>query len=133
MSGGMSPNHERFTPSSIERLRQFKIDGLSVKHADFQKSLAKHPDDFLYCDPPYANGGALYGERGDCHQGFDHEALAQILRNRDGWILSYNDCSMIRDLYEGFRFAEVSWKYGMSSNKKSNEVLILSPCLKECG
>ena len=126
MSGGMSPNHERFTPSSIERLRQFKIDGLSVKRVDFQKSLAKHADDFLYCDPPYANGGALYGERGDCHQGFDHEALAQILRKRDGWILSYNDCSLVRDLYKGFKFVEVSWKYGMSNSKKSNEVLILS-------
>ena len=130
LSGGMSPGHQRFTPSAIERLEQFKIDNLSVNKADFTESIPRHPNDVLYCDPPYANGGALYGERGDCHTDFDHEALAALLRNRDGWVLSYNDCALVRDLYQGCVFVPVKWIYGMSIDKKSNEVLILSSDLK---
>ena len=127
MSGGMSPGHPRFTPSAIERIRIFDShDLLSVKQASFETSIPKHRNDFLYCDPPYANGGALYGQRGDCHLGFDHESLSKLLSARDGWILSYNDCEIVRDLYAGFSILPASWAYGMSNDKKSNEVFILS-------
>lgn len=126
LSGGMSPGHPRFTPSAIERLRNFSINGLSVKRMDFSKSIPRHKNDFLYCDPPYANGERLYGKAGDMHEGFDHEKLAELLTNRNGWILSYNDCSLVRDLYDGFTFVTPKWMYGMSNDKKSNEVLILS-------
>ena len=134
LSGGMSPNHPRFTDSSIERIREFKSKKLlSVKKLSFEKSIAKHDKDFLYCDPPYANGGALYGERGDCHLGFDHEALATILTAREGWILSYNDCSIVRDLYAGLPILDAEWTYGMSNDKKSNEIVILSKDFKNYG
>ncbi len=133
-SGGMSPNHERFTPSSWERLRNFETSGLlSVERLTFEDSLAKHKNDFIYADPPYANGGALYGQRGDCHVGFNHESLARILTGRDGWILSYNDCSLVRDLYEGFTVIPAAWSYGMNTDKKSNEILILSKDFKNYG
>lgn len=126
MSGGMSPGHKRFTKSAIEHLKDFKIKNLSVEFSDFSKSISYHKNNFLYCDPPYANGGALYGQRGDCHADFDHIHLAKLLKNRDKWILSYNDCGLVRDLYQGFKFVETEWTYGMSNNKKSNEVIILS-------
>ena len=126
LSGGMSPNHPRFTESAIERLSDFKIDGFSVEHSDFKESIPRHENDFLYLDPPYANGGALYGNKGDCHVDFDHETLAEMLRKRHGWLLSYNDCELIRDLYKGHTFIRPEWTYGMSNNKSSNEVLILS-------
>ena len=130
LSGGMSPGHPRFTESAIDRLRQFRISGLSVEIADFTDSLPKHENDFLYCDPPYANGEALYGQRGDCHVGFDHVELANILLKREGWILSYNDCAMIRSMYQGHAFHPVEWTYGMNNDKQSNEVLILSKDLE---
>ena len=126
LSGGMSPDHPRFTVSSIERLRSFTVDNFRVRRADFQKSLKKHADDFLYLDPPYANGGSLYGERGNCHTNFDHEALAEILGKRDGWILSYNDCRTVRSLYSKNKILRLKWSYGMGADKQSDEVLILS-------
>jgi DNA adenine methylase len=61
LSGGMSPNHPRFTLSAIERLRQFKIHNLKVEKADFQDSIINNPNAFLYLDPPYLNGQNLYG------------------------------------------------------------------------
>ena len=126
LSGGMSPGHPRFTPSAIERLANLRLANLSVNRADFRDSLPKHDDDFLYLDPPYANGENLYVNRGDMHKDFIHEDLAAILRRRDGWVLSYNDCDMVRDLYDGHQFATPAWTYGMSNDKTSNEVLILS-------
>ena len=130
LSGGMSPEHPRFTPSAIERLADLNLGNLSVDHADFKDSLARHKNDLLYLDPPYANGGNLYGNRGDMHDRFDHEGLADILNTRDGWVMSYNECDMVRDLYPGYRFEEPTWVYGMSNNKASNEVLILSKDIK---
>ena len=127
LSGGMSPGHPRFTKSAIERLANFKADSLTVEAADFKDSLARHAGEFLYLDPPYANGGKLYGARGDMHDGFDHEGLARILNGRDGWVLSYNDCEKARDLYREHKFVQPEWTYGMNNNvRASNEILILS-------
>lgn len=130
LSGGMSPGHPRFNESAIERLANFRQDNLTVERADFKESLSKHRDHFLYLDPPYANGGKLYGKQGDMHEDFDHEGLADILRGRGRWVLSYNDCERVRDLYPDNPFITPEWTYGMSTKKESNEVLILGD---DCG
>jgi len=129
-SGGMSPEHPRFTKSAIERLRHFKVSNFEVACADFKDVIPKHENDFLYCDPPYMNEQKLYGINGDTHKGFDHNALAELLKKRDRWLLSYNDCKDVRELYKDNQILSVEWIYGMSKDKKSNEVLILSNDLK---
>ena len=126
LSGGMSPGHPRFTDGAIARLAEFKVDMFTVQHADFRQSLECHKHDFLYLDPPYVIESKLYGKRGDHHANFDHAALAKILRRRDGWLLSYNDCPVVRDLYDGFRILPSVWAYGMNTSRKSNEVFVLS-------
>ncbi|MCY4353116.1 MAG: DNA adenine methylase, partial [Gemmatimonadetes bacterium] len=83
-------------------------------------------DAFLYLDPPYYLPQRLYGE-GDDHIGFDHEGLAELLRKRERWILSYNDCPYIRDLYKEYHISKPKWIYGMcNGDKKSREILVLS-------
>lgn len=126
LSGGMSPNHPRFTEKNIEYITNFNSNLLNVKQADFEESITNHDDDFLYLDPPYANGGALYGIGGNMHKDFDHARLANMLKKRLGWLLSYNDCDTIRDLYSGYKMTTPEWAYGMNSNKKSKELLIFS-------
>lgn len=126
LSGGMSPGHPRFTHSAIERLRDFYNPNIDVKKADFKTSLEEHPEMFAYLDPPYLIKSWLYGKKGDAHKDFDHEGLARILQNRRTWILSYNDCSAIRKLYKNFRTISPNWKYGMSNEKDSKEILIFS-------
>ena len=126
MSGGMSPGTPRFTETCIDRLAAFYCPRLEVEEGDFMETIARHENDWIYADPPYAlrNGNCLYGERGELHKGFDHEALGRILMARDGWTLSYNDCEMVRDLYKGCKFTAAAWTYGMSRTKTSNEVVI---------
>jgi len=135
LSGGMASgglhNNPRFTPSSIERLRNFKLKNLTVELADFRESIKKHEDILLYLDPPYLIESKLYGVKGHLHKDFDHDDLAKLLRNREKWILSYNsDSDKICDLYDGFKIKPLKWTYGMSKNKKSREILILSHDIK---
>jgi DNA adenine methylase len=126
LSGGMSPGHPRFNPSSIERLRSFRTTNFKVKRSDFREVIPKQDDVFLYLDPPYMNAQALYGVRGGAHKDFDHRGLAELLYKRDRWIMSYNNSPEIRDVYKNYRIVDVSWTYGMNKSKRSNEVLILS-------
>ena len=102
-SGGMSPNHPRFTESSIERVARFRTNNLSVEQMDFKDSIPKSRGMLLYLDPPYPlKNCSLYGKKGNMHNGFDHEGLVEIIHARDNWILSYNDTEYIRDLYRGY-------------------------------
>lgn len=126
LSGGFSPNHPRFTASSIDRLEAFRAPNLFVHKKDCFDALNDHPDLFAYLDPPYLIKNTLYGVRGDMHKGFDHERLAKVLAQRSNWIMSYNDSQELRDLYKGFYITTPTWSYGMSKDKTSKEVLIYS-------
>lgn len=126
LSGGMSPGHARFTESSIKRVEEFKLSNISVERMDFKESIPKHADDFLYCDPPYMIDQKLYGVKGSTHLYFDHEALCDLLKARERWVLSYNDCEKIRDMYHRHTIIVPQWSYGMGNSKKSKELLILS-------
>lgn len=130
LSGGMSPDHPRFTLTSIERLRNYFNPNIKIQKADFKTSLEKHPYIFAYLDPPYLIKSSLYGKKGNAHKDFNHEQLANILKKREHWILSYNDCEEIRNLYEGFHILTPNWKYGMSNDKMSKEILIFSKDFK---
>jgi len=119
-SGGWSLEaaYARFTDSGIERLREFKVKNFHVACESFQTSIFKHPDAFLYCDPPYLLGkdkDKLYGIGGDMHQGFPHRELYNILSEREGWVLSYNDCEEIRKLYSDYEIRDAKWAYGMKN------------------
>lgn len=126
LSGGMSPGHPRFNEAAIERLSTFKVKNFTVECADYKDVITKHEADFLYLDPPYMNGQSLYGVRGDTHKGFDHKALAELIKKRGRWIISYNNCDEIRKLYKDYPIISLEWIYGMSKNKQSNEILVLS-------
>jgi DNA adenine methylase len=126
LSGGMSPGHPRFNQTSIDYLRSFYEPNISVQKQDYKLTLLYDSTNFLYLDPPYLIQSSLYGRNGNAHKGFDHHGLWKLLNGRSNWILSYNNCEEIREMYKGFRMLFPKWKYGMSSDKFSKEVLILS-------
>ncbi len=92
---------------------------------DFRQSISMH-DCLIYADPPYLIDMALYGNKGDGHRGFDHHALADMLNRRGNFVLSYNECDEVKQMYAMHQFEYPEWKYGMSANKKSREMLIIS-------
>jgi len=141
-SGGWSwkASWARLTQSTLDNLINFEIDNFIVKRADFKDAIVAHPDAGLYLDPPYclnkekkpAQGDreTLYGADGDHHGGFDHIGLSNILKQRSGWVLSYNNCDYIKNLYSGYKIIEAEWAYGMKNvgsqtMGKSSELLII--------
>ncbi len=130
LSGGYSKQaaEKRFTQSSIDRLRDFICTSLTVEQADFADSLRRHDDEtFIYADPPYLlEKSTLYGERGSAHKDFDHQKLAEEIKKKNNWVISYNPHPEILELYKGYEVVYPQWSYGMSSDKKSKEILILN-------
>lgn len=126
LSGGMSKGHPRFTKSSIDRLREFRSKNITIENACFTDSIPKNNDKFLYCDPPYFIESSLYGIKGDAHTDFDHIRLSELLKEHDNWVLSYNDCDEIKELYKGYEIVYPKWNYGMNKSKNSSEILILN-------
>lgn len=130
LSGGMSPNHPRFGQNQIDNILKFDVE-FNIEQLDFKDSVLKH-NCLIYADPPYLINQKLYGTRGDMHIDFDHKFLAEILNSRGNFILSYNNCTEIKEVYKEHEFYYPEWKYGMSSDKASKEILIISKDLKKC-
>ena len=107
----------------IEKVRDFRAGNLQVESASFETVMPKHKDDFLYCDPPYYLDGdsktfiGMYPHRNFpiYHNGFKHDVLHDLLtEHKGGFILSYNDCSTIREWYKGFNMVAPAWQYTFS-------------------
>lgn len=126
--GWMSRIYEE--PERVQRLmdkvRDFHCPNLTVGYGSFEKTLPLHRDDYLYCDPPYYLDGdsrmfrGIYPQRNFPvhHRGFDHALLRDLLRqHRGGFVLSYNDCSTIREWYADCKIVEVKWQYTLGQGE----------------
>ena len=135
--GGFSAEaaEKRLTESSLMALATLDIHRMDVSNMDYAAFLDAHPDKdgtFIYADPPYYIPTYIYGRDGDMHEGFDHRAFAIKIKQRKNWVLSYNDCPLIREMYADCRIIRESWSYGMDNGKKgSSEVVILPPLPEE--
>lgn len=107
----------------IEKVRDFRAVNMQVGCASFEEIIPKYKNDFLYCDPPYYLDGdsktfvGMYPHRNFPihHVGFKHELLRDLLlEHKGGFILSYNDCSVIRKWYKDFNMIAPKWQYTFS-------------------
>lgn len=107
---------------------QDRMANVVVENQDFE-TLIKHydrPDAFFYLDPPYFSTEDMY------EVGFgwdDHVRLRNTLKNIKGkFLLSYNDCDEIRELYNGFSMFDFSRTHSMAqryeAGKEFKELLI---------
>lgn len=105
-----------------------RMANVVVENQDFE-TLIKHydrPDSFFYADPPYFSTEDMYAV------GFnldDHVRLRDTLKNIKGkFLLSYNDCPEIRELYSGFSLFDFSRTHSMAqryeAGKEFRELLI---------
>ena len=131
--GGFSAEaaERRCNRSAVDRLLAVDLRNVTLSNQDAIEFLRSHPETqetVVYADPPYFISSYVYGKDGDLHEGFDHAGFAAALRQRKDWILSYNDCPYVRELYAGCRILSESWAYGMNNSEKpSSEVIILPP------
>lgn len=132
LSGGFSleASKKRFTASSISRVSKLDLDSFDFSNLDFEEFMDNNNVDnsLIFLDPPYClKRSKLYGNKGDMHTEFDHFRLFKYLdTHKDrNWIMTYNNCEYIRDLYKDFNMVETSWSYGMNVTKKSSEIVII--------
>lgn len=129
-SGGYSNAsfNKRFTVSSIDRLeavapiiRRAHVSG--EDYTEFLPKIAEGDDSFAFIDPPYVSTekSRLYGKSGSLHTGFDHETLANMLREANyKWLLTYDDNERVRDMFSFANIVEWEHQYGMNNYKQKN-------------
>lgn len=105
-----------------------RLQGVCIENMDFKKIIETydHVDVLFYLDPPYIGTESYY----KTPSGFNiaqHIDLANMLKGIQGkFVLSYNDCEVVRDLYKDFEIIEVSTLYSLNgaSKKAAKEVII---------
>lgn len=138
LSGGFSEGafSGRFTESSIQRLNEFAqvINGsTTITNLDYQDVVNEDGENvFIFLDPPYysATKSALYGKNGNLHKAFDHSTFADTMKScNHKWLVTYDDCEYIRDLFSFANIIPWDLTYGMrnvteNSDQKGKELFI---------
>lgn len=108
-------------PAVQERLRRVIVENLDFEH--LMKTYDRE-NALFYCDPPYFETEKYYRAR---FQESDHKRLADALHNIKGrFLLSYNDCPQVRELYADCIIEPVSRRNMLSAQSVDGykEVLI---------
>ena len=138
LSGGFSEeaSRKRFTQSSINKIEALDFTNIEIYNEDFYDFVntyiptapAQPSKALLFLDPPYylESKSKLYGNNGDLHEGFNHNLLFELLNSKKNWVLTYNNCEYIRNLYKDYTILDVNWSYGMNTTKASSEIIIIN-------
>jgi len=115
---------QRFTSSSIQTLRRLTNVLKDVQFTNFDyEEVIKAPgeDIFIFLDPPYlsAKSSGLYGKNGDLHKTFDHQRLAEVLKDYNdkcNWLMTIDNSPEIKNLYN-WAADQLEWEkaYGMTN------------------
>ena len=115
---------QRFTNSSILTLRGLQNVFKEVIFTNFDyEEVIKAPgeDIFIFLDPPYlsAKSSGLYGKNGDLHKTFDHQRLAEVLKEYNDkcrWLMTIDNSPEIKNLYN-WAADQLEWEkaYGMTN------------------
>jgi len=127
----------------IKNISNFECKNLSVGNKSFEDVFEIHPKDFFYLDPPYflekdsdnKMFTGIYPMRNIPvhHDSFDHVKLRDLLLKHEGdFVLSYNNCETIREMYSDFEQFFPTWSYSMgngetrvgNNRKKNNQNVV---------
>jgi DNA adenine methylase len=105
-----------------------RLNDVIIENQDFEVLIRHYDRDnsFFYCDPPYVSTEHFY----DCGFNMDsHIRLRDTLMNIKGlFLLSYNDCETVRNLYKDCCFYDFKRVHSMAqryeAGKEFPEILI---------
>lgn len=104
-----------------------RLNKVVIENHDFEQLIKTYdrPEALFYLDPPYYEAEKYYPDRFNPE---DHKRLRECLGSIKGkFILSYNDCQQIRDLYEGYTIVEVERAENLvnkTESRKYKELII---------
>lgn len=107
---------------------QKRLSSVIIENRDFEDLIRIYdrPDTFFYLDPPYYGSEQYYSVE-FCTE--DHLRLRDCIKNMKGrFLLSYNDCTEVRGLYDGYKIEAISRHHNLlarfNNGEEFNEVLI---------
>ena len=103
-----------------------RLNVVVIENKDFEDLIRQYDrtDALFYCDPPYFETEKYYRAR---FQESDHKRLADVLHSIKGrFLLSYNDCPQVRELYADCIIEPVSRRNTLSAQSVDGykEVLV---------
>lgn len=108
---------------------QKRLNTVVIENLDFEKLIKQQDREntFFFLDPPYF-GTEKYYKNADFTKE-DHERLYNIVKDVKGkFLISYNDCEYIRELYKDFKIEEVTrfsnLTAALDEKKEYKEILI---------
>jgi len=127
-SGGYSRQsfERRFTDSSIERLSKlnYVMDAVKITNLDYEDIIHADADSvFIFLDPPYysTTNSRLYGKKGNLHKTFDHLRFSENMKRcKHKWLITYDDCPKVRELFDFANIVPWSMQYGMNNYKQDS-------------
>ncbi|OXN00376.1 DNA adenine methylase [Bifidobacterium vansinderenii] len=127
----------RYNKDSLRKKLEFLgscSDSIEVLNEDGRAVVERFIGDdraFIYADPPYVEKGrSLYMNAFDESQ---HENLGKTLNGHtcSRWMLTYDDTSLVRELYKDRYGGLFPLSYSASSRRSANELMIFSDTLGE--
>lgn len=109
--------------NSLEHIRKVneRLASVIIENLDFEKCIKKYDkeDTLFYLDPPYFKTEYYY-KNIEFNEN-DHTRLRDLLRNIKGkFLLSYNNCPEIKELYKEFNIKEIERHNNIISKLKGN-------------
>ena len=101
----------------FEDLRTLFAGRLFVSNNDVLSFVVNMPQHAMYLDPPYyVKGKELYAV---FMRPEEHKNLAEILKDRKNWLLSYDMCPEIESLYSWANCQTLAARYSINDRKES--------------
>ncbi len=101
-----------------------KIELFNMNGIDFIRKIKKRKNLFIFIDPPYYNKGAQLYYNSFVHE--DHLNLSKVIKKQlsnQKWILTYDICSEILDMYKDIDYLENDLRYSLSKKEMKKEYL----------
>jgi DNA adenine methylase len=120
--------------NKVRQLARFR-DRIHVSRLDAVTFLQERvrglgANSLTYVDPPYVDkGSSLYKNH---YNDDDHREIATVLKGaKTPWVVSYDNCRLIRSLYSEFSHYTYSLNYSAHQHQKGKEIIVLSDGLEE--
>lgn len=110
--------------NSLDYIRRVneRLSKVLMENLDFERCIKKYDKEetLFYLDPPYLKTESYYKNVDFVIE--DHKRLRDILKNIKGkFLLSYNDCEEVRELYKYFNIVEIERHNNLVSKYENKE------------
>ena len=112
----------------VSHKEQIVLLNLDARELLQPRQLRKFYKIFINLDPPYVKKGAqLYK---NAFSESDHRELCELVKQcRRKWIVTYDVCPLVADLYKSYRSSYLDVTYSIQASKKAKEYIFFSDTL----